>query len=189
MRHKWPLAAVTAVVLLTAACGKGGTSAAQGKEHATEARKTTAEVYWKLYHALSAPAFTSGASGTLTRCSDKGSKYARYVVRTIVGGEGKGVTSASLTQTVAGQLSSVGWRLSPASGPERSATKGGISVVMQPPSFGAEPGTALEVRGACVDLGSAADALFDDYATQSDLYSSSDASKSPIPTTFPSPMG
>jgi hypothetical protein len=191
MRHKWFLAACAAVVLLATACSsKGGISSAQGKERANAARKTTATVYWKLYNAISAPAYGTGGRGVFTRCGDNGSTSVSYGVRASLGATSdKGVTDESLTHAVANQLAGVGWHLSPADDPDRSAKKGGITVTLEPPSFGNSPTTVLQVQGECVDVGAAADSIADGYLQKSDLYSGVNASKSPVPTTFPSPIG
>ena len=191
MRHKWLLAAFTAVILLATACSsKGGISSAQGKERANGVRKTTAEVYWKLYNSISAPASGNGGTGHFTPCGKNGSTSTRYVVRAILGATpDKGVTSESLMQAVADQLNGLGWHLSPADGIHRSAKKGGITVELEPPSFGTSPMTVLQFESGCVDVGSALDAVVDGYYQNSDKYDDADASKSPVPTTFPSPIG
>jgi hypothetical protein len=189
MRNKWLLAACAAVVLLATACSsKGGISSAQGKERANAARKTTAGSYWKLYNSIGAPVSRNGGTGRFTQCGKNGSTSASYVVRAFLGAASdKEVTPESLTQEAANQLAGVGWHLSPASGLKRSAKKGGITVELEPPEFtGSDPLAALQVQGECIDLGSAADSILDDYYSQSDKYSSDDASKSPVPTTFPS---
>jgi hypothetical protein len=192
MRHKWFLAVCAAVVLLTTACSsKGGISSAQGKVRANATRKSTATVYWKLYNAIGAPAFDSDGTGHFTTCGNNGSSSTSYYVRSILGVKSdKRVTPESLTQAVAGQLAGVGWHLSPASGLKRSAKKGGITVKLEPPEFiGSDSMTALQVQGGCVDVGAAEDSITDGSAQNSDKYNGDDASKSPVPTTFPSPIG
>ena len=191
MRRKWLLAASTVVLLLATACSKSEISSAQGRERANAARKPTAEVYWTLYNSISGPVFSSDGGGHFTRCGKNGSTSITYVVRSVLATkEKRGVTLESLTQTVATQLSDLGWHLSPASGPQRSVKKGGITVKLEPPEFtGSDPMTALQVQGECVDVGSAADSIIDGYYQHEDEYSGADASKSPVPTTFPSPIG
>lgn len=73
----------------------------------------------------------------------------------------------------------------------RSAEKDGITVALDPPSFGTLPMAVLQVKSKCVDIGAASHAIVDGYDgnTDADKYDDADASKSPIPTTFPSPMG
>lgn len=90
---------------------------------------------------------------------------------------------------VADQLDGLGWRLSPADGAHRSATKGGTTVELEPPGFGTSPMTALPVESECVGVGSASHAVVDGYYQNSDRYDDADTSKSPVPTGFPSPMG
>jgi hypothetical protein len=192
MRQKWLLAVCAAVILLATACSSnGGISSAQGKERANANRKSTAAVYWRLYRSIRAPASISGGRGYFTKCGNNGSTSTSYYVRSIVGAtSNKRVTPESLTQTMADQLAEIGWHLSPASGLKRSVKNGGITVTLEPPEFtGDSPMEALQVQGGCVDVGAAADSILDDYYSQSDKYSGVNASKSPVPTTFPSPIG
>jgi hypothetical protein len=100
MRHKWLLAVCAVVVLLATACSsKGGISSAQGKVRANATRKSTATVYWKLYSAISAPAFSSFGTGAFTWCGDNGSTSVTYTVRaTLDVKSDKRVTLESLTQ-------------------------------------------------------------------------------------------
>jgi hypothetical protein len=191
MRHKWLLAACAAVILLATACSSNGISSAQGKERANATRKSTAAVYWKLYNAISAPVFRSGGTGSFAKCDSNGpTSITTYTVRATLGVDSGKMTLESLTQLVASQLAGVGWHLSPADDPDRSAKKGGITVKLQLPEVtGPDPLTVLQVQGECVDLGSASNAVVDGYYPQSDQYHDADASKSPVPTTFPSPIG
>lgn len=189
MRHKWLPAVCAAVVVLAAACSSGGMSASKGKEHADQTREATAAVYWKVHGSLSAPVSDFDGAGHFAKCGRKGSTSVQYIVRSLVGAAAdKKLTSESLMQTMADQLADAGWHLSPADGDHRSAEKGGTTVELEPPGFGAEPTTVLQVESGCVDVGSASGTVTAGYYTNAnwDQYQRADASKSPVPTAFPS---
>jgi hypothetical protein len=188
MRSRWvPVTLLLAV--LVGACSNGTSkslSEAEGKQVADETRRSVAEVYWKLYNSIGRTASRGGGSGFFSDCEKVKKDSVTYSVTTLLGSNGKKESLESLTQAVAVQLKSAGWKLSPSSGVRRSVTKNGSSVELKPSPVS---GTSVEmqVRSNCVNVGNAADVLTGDYANASDNYSSSQASASPIPTTFAKP--
>ncbi|MFJ9540554.1 hypothetical protein ACIRPX_25220 [Streptomyces sp. NPDC101225] len=161
-------------------------SEAKGKRVADEVRRPVAGTYWQLYNAIGKAASKGGGSGFFIDCEKAKKDSVTYRVTTLLDSGDKKEPLESLTALVAGQLKTAGWSLSPASGVHRSATKNGTTVELKPsPVSGTS--VQLEVRSKCVDVGAAADLLTAEYAKASDNYSSSQASASPIPTTFVEP--
>ncbi|MFJ3796490.1 hypothetical protein ACIPSJ_09385 [Streptomyces sp. NPDC090088] len=168
------------------ACSNGtdkSPSAAEGKQTADEMRHPVAKVYWQLYNSIGSAASRGGGSGFFSDCEKVKEDSVMYRVTTLLGPSEKKESLENLTTAVAKQLKNSGWNLSPSSGVHRSATKNDISVEVNPSPI---TGTSVElqVRSKCVNVGKAADPLTAEYASASDKYSSSQASASPVPTTF-----
>lgn len=188
MRHRWAPATLLLAVLISA-CSNGKSeslSEAEGRQAADKARRPVAEVYWQLYNSIGGSASRGGGSGFFADCEKVRKDSVTYRVTTLLSSNSKKEPLESLTATVAKQLKSAGWSLSPSSGVHRSAAKNGTTVELNPSPVS---GTSLQlqVRSKCVNVGKEADVLTSDYANASDSYSNSQASASPVPTAFAKP--
>ena len=186
--RRWAPATLLLATLI-GACSNGASkshSEAEGKQVADKTRRSVAGVYWQLYNSVGSAAARGGGSGVFADCEKVKKDSVTYSVTTLLDSSDKKDSLESLTAAVAVQLKNAGWSLSPSSGVHRSATRNGTSVELKPSPIS---GTSVElqVRSKCVNVGKAADVLTGDYASASDRYKSSQASASPVPTTFAKP--